>query len=1165
MIGRLTRSRLLLPGLTISQLLLFGCAVQPAQQPAPQSREPIDRFVAHRDGDAGVPTFVWLQGAPAGQGDATAVAWQTLRDLAPTYGLDDDAIAATRLIDLHDIGRGAIIARFEQQVDGIEVFRLGLNIALDRQLAPVAATGYLASRTHAQNPTFALPSQDAVARAIADMTGATVAPRPMQKGAGAYQQHAVPQFAGQGHTYTAASAPRSKRVWFPKGGDLIPAYYIELDLSLDNQPDSELHSYVVSAIDGSVLFDKDLTEADSYTYRVFADKAPGFQPWDGPHGNAFTPHPTGKKDGTVLTYTASQLVTLESTNFSKKDPWLPAMATEARGNNAVAYADIVAPDGFNTGDIMLTPSMPGEFDYNVSIPADDPAKDATTRKAVTANFFYIVNYLHDQFYDAGWDEKSRNPQLDNFGRGGTDKDPIKAESQDNSGRNNANASTPADGNSPRIQMYLFDPQENALSVTNPMDLARAYTVGRASFGAQKYDVTADLVDANDGMGMSPTDGCETPFVNAMAVKDKIALIDRGNCFFETKAYNAQVNGAKGVVIVNNVPDAPGGMASGTPAPPMPVTIPALMISQADGAAIRAKIAGGTAVTAAMKATLANNDSSLDGMIVSHEWGHVLSNRLIGNANGLGNNQGRSMGEGWSDFVALLMTTRPEDAMATSNPNWTGAFGAAAYSMGPAGDAAYDGIRRYPYSTDFGKNPLMFRHIQNGVALPATPPPAFGQTGSSNSEVHNSGEVWTNMLWECYVALLKDTTRYTFAQASQAMREYLVASLKLTPNNPTMLEARDAVLAAALAKSPKDFELFARAFAKRGMGVGAEGPVRTSTTHSPVVESTAVGGQIVVESVTLDDSVRSCDDDGILDNSEHGRLTVRVRNTGTLPIAPTGSIVSENPALGFPRGARISFPTIQPYGSAVARVEVALNGATPQLGLTVTMSLNATNLAVPGAVRSRGAFLVNYDLAQNASSEDPMDDPSPGWTTTGDTKLDMMAPWRHVRDGSSGMWSIIDSASASDQSLVTPPLTVSSTTPLGFTLRHRYSFEADSFSFYDGGVIEISTDDGMTWSDVGTMLTANGYSGTLWSLNAPLKSRKAFAGKSGGYPDYVTTTGNLGTTYAGKTVRLRFRVGTDPDVGGPGWDLDSLSISGITNQPFSARRNNSASCPLLPAP
>ena len=250
---------------------------------------------------------------------------------------------------------------------------------------------------------------------------------------------------------------------------------------------------------------------------------------------------------------------------------------------------------------------------------------------------------------------------------------------------------------------------------------------------------------------------------------------------------------------------------------MPVTIPALMITQADGNAIRAKLTAGTAVTASFKATLTNNDSSLDGHIVSHEWGHVMSNRLIGNGNGLSNNQGRSMGEGWSDFVALLITTRPEDAMAMANADWKGAYGTAAYSLGPAGNSAYDGIRRYPYSGDPGKNPLMFRHIANGVALPAMPPPAFGSDGLSNAEVHNSGEVWSNMLWECYISLLRDTGRYTFAQATKAMREYLVASLKLTPNAPTMVEARDAVLAAALAKSQKDFELFARAFARRGMG------------------------------------------------------------------------------------------------------------------------------------------------------------------------------------------------------------------------------------------------------------------------------------------------------------------------------------------------------------
>jgi hypothetical protein len=324
----------------------------------------------------------------------------------------------------------------------------------------------------------------------------------------------------------------------------------------------------------------------------------------------------------------------------------------------------------------------------------------------------------------------------------------------------------------------------------------------------------------------------------------------------------------------------------------------------------------------------------------------------------------------------------------------------------------------------------------------------------------------------------------------------------------MVEARDAVLAAALAKSPQDFELFARAFAKRGMGVGAEAPPRTSSSHTPVVESTAVGGQIVVESITLNDAIRSCDKDGILDNHERGQLVVRLRNTGTLPITPRARVAAEDASVGFPRGAQISFPTIAPYQSATGRLELSMEGARPQLGLALTLSMDSANLAVPGPVRARNTFLVNYDLAQNSSTEDTMDDPGAGWMTAGDTKLDSTQPWRHVRDGIGGMWSIPDSASPSDQSLITPPLVVSATGAFGFTLRHRFSFEADTFSFYDGGVVEVSTDDGMTWTDVGMPFTANGYNGTLWSQNAPLKSRKAFAGRSTGYPDYITTTASF---------------------------------------------------------
>ena len=48
----------------------------------------------------------------------------------------------------------------------------------------------------------------------------------------------------------------------------------------------------------------------------------------------------------------------------------------------------------------------------------------------------------------------------NFGRGGLANDVMLTEAQDYSGRNNANMSTPSDGASPRMQMYLFDGEDS---------------------------------------------------------------------------------------------------------------------------------------------------------------------------------------------------------------------------------------------------------------------------------------------------------------------------------------------------------------------------------------------------------------------------------------------------------------------------------------------------------------------------------------------------------------------------------------------------------------------------------------------------------------------------------------------------------------------------------
>src|SRR5437763_8452056 len=140
-----------------------------------------------------------------------------------------------------------------------------------------------------------------------------------------------------------------------------------------------------------------------------------------------------------------------------------------------------------------------------------------------------------------------------------------------------------------------------------------------------------------------------------------------------------------------------------------------------------------------------------------------------------------LGEGWADFHSMLLTVRAEDISVPANTNWNGTYGVGAYalfsSVAPS-NAVYFGVRRVPYSSDFAKDGLTFKHIQNGIPLPVGPPTAFGQSGANNAEVHSTGEVWCTMLWECYATLLRN---HTFATAQQRMKDDLVAAYKLTPN------------------------------------------------------------------------------------------------------------------------------------------------------------------------------------------------------------------------------------------------------------------------------------------------------------------------------------------------------------------------------------------------
>ena len=133
--------------------------------------------------------------------------------------------------------------------------------------------------------------------------------------------------------------------------------------------------------------------------------------------------------------------------------WLNGSAQNTRnitGCNVRAYRDADANNLPDSGGSSVTN---GSFLTTATL---TQAPTTTANIAVSVqNLFYQNNVTHDRLYAAGFTEASRNFQVQNSGLGGLANDPVLAETQDGSGTNNANFSTPLDGSSPRMQMFLW--------------------------------------------------------------------------------------------------------------------------------------------------------------------------------------------------------------------------------------------------------------------------------------------------------------------------------------------------------------------------------------------------------------------------------------------------------------------------------------------------------------------------------------------------------------------------------------------------------------------------------------------------------------------------------------------------------------------------------------
>ena len=477
--------------------------------------------------------------------------------------------------------------------------------------------------------------------------------------------------------------------------------------------------------------------------------------------------------------------------------------TITRGNNVYAQDDI----NNNNGNDGFSPD--GGASLNFDFPFNFDTRPVNMLDAVTTNLFYMNNIMHDVLYQYGFDEQSGNFQERNYSNLGLGFDSVNAQSQDGGGLNNANFGTPPEGNMPRMQMFLWNatgPPGMPLTVNNGT-VAGSYSGTPAGFGnpLPTTPITQDLIIAD------PLEACSA-LTNASAIAGKIALIKRGGCEFGVKVLAAQNAGAVAAIVINNVAN-PLTIIMGPGASGDQVTIPSIMISQADGDAILAAISGGQVINGSlMEVGPYQVDGDLDNGIIAHEYGHGISTRLTGGAlnssclyscqrdDGAGNclQYTDQMGEGWSDYFTLMLSMKPGDTPEMKR-------GIGTYVIGEPTSGT--GIRPAAYSTDRTIN-----NFNYGYTNTAQPP-------------HGVGFVWATMLWDLTWDFIAqdgfDPDIYNGTGGNNKALQLVMDGLKLQACNPGFVDGRDAIiLADANANGGANECLIRRAFARRGLGENA---------------------------------------------------------------------------------------------------------------------------------------------------------------------------------------------------------------------------------------------------------------------------------------------------------------------------------------------------------
>ncbi len=437
----------------------------------------------------------------------------------------------------------------------------------------------------------------------------------------------------------------------------------------------------------------------------------------------------------------------------------------------------------------------------------------------------------------------------------------------------------------------------------------------------------------------------------------------------------------------------------------------------------------------------DRDGDLDNLVIVHEYGHGISNRLTGGpaqAGCLGNSE--QMGEGWSDYLGLMMTLQAGD-------QGTDAVGVGTWLIGEGINGP--GIRQYPYSTDLSVNPHTYGDV-GGVAIP-----------------HGVGSIWCAMLWEVTWALIDrygfDADFYGGNGGNNVAMALVMEGMKLQPCNPGFVDGRDAILLA-------DQNLYGGAnqcliwdaFAKRGLGFSADQGSSGSANDGTEAFDTPGGFKF---DKTVDKLVAGPGDTLM--------YTITVKNDAFCNDTLMNIVV------------RDTLPNSTFYVSGSAN-----NGGTHSAGV---VSFPSVSVMYPGdSIEYTFKVYIDTTYTLVMDFEDNMESGGGNWTFSSTGSNNWSIVTANPNSGNNS-WFAPDVAPSEDQflelnSLITP----TNSTLLSFW--HFYNTEAN----WDGGVVQYSTNGGSSWNDLGPFIIQNGYNSRIDNNS----STPAFAGNSGGYIESI---------------------------------------------------------------